>query len=64
MLVSAQIWGQVFALAPEFTKAKGVASRILSLLDNNSVKKQSVKESQFLPGDVVARTSKVRLRDP
>lgn len=50
MLVSAQLWGQVFTLAPEVSKARAAASRILSLLDKGSVQNLSVKESQLLPG--------------
>jgi ATP-binding cassette, subfamily B (MDR/TAP), member 1 len=33
MLVGAQLWGQMFALAPEVSRARSAASRILSLLD-------------------------------
>lgn len=36
MLVGAQLWGQMFSLAPEVTRAKAAASRILSLLDLGS----------------------------
>lgn len=32
MLVSAQLWGYMFALAPEITRARAAASRILSLI--------------------------------
>ncbi|KAF4121630.1 ABC-type multidrug transport system, ATPase and permease component [Geosmithia morbida] len=50
MLVSAQLWGQVFTLAPEVSRARSAASRILSLLDKGSVANLSVKESQLLAG--------------
>ncbi|KAJ3958572.1 hypothetical protein N0V92_004845 [Colletotrichum tropicale] len=33
MLVGAQLWGQMFSLAPEVTRARMAASRIFSLLD-------------------------------
>lgn len=33
MLVSAQLWGQMFALAPEVSRAKAAASRILNIID-------------------------------
>lgn len=39
MLVSAQLWGQMFTLAPEFSRARGAFSRIMSIIslgkDNN-----------------------------
>ncbi|KAK0381750.1 ATPase, partial [Colletotrichum limetticola] len=35
MLVGAQLWGQMFTLAPEVTRARMAASRIFSLLDLN-----------------------------
>jgi ABC-type multidrug transport system fused ATPase/permease subunit len=38
MLVSAQLWGQMFSLAPEISRAKAAASRILSLIDLGSAK--------------------------
>jgi ABC-type multidrug transport system fused ATPase/permease subunit len=42
MLVSAQLWGQTFALAPEVTRAKAAASRILSLIDLGSSNNDSI----------------------
>lgn len=33
MLISAQLWGQLFTLAPEISKAKGAISRICGLID-------------------------------
>lgn len=38
MLVSAQLWGQMFSLAPEVSRARAAASRILSLIDIGSSK--------------------------
>lgn len=35
MLVSAQLWGQMFGLAPEVSRARAAASRILSLINGN-----------------------------
>ncbi|KAL7622964.1 hypothetical protein AAE478_006643 [Parahypoxylon ruwenzoriense] len=39
MLVSATLWGQMFSLAPEFSRAKSAASRTLSLINLGSDKK-------------------------
>lgn len=36
MLVSAQLWGQMFSLAPEMSRARASASRILSLISIGS----------------------------
>ncbi|TQV96040.1 SPX domain-containing protein [Cordyceps javanica] len=36
MLVSAQLWGQMFSLAPEISRARAAASRILNLIDLDS----------------------------
>ncbi|KAF2655201.1 leptomycin B resistance protein pmd1 [Lophiostoma macrostomum CBS 122681] len=36
MLVSAQLWGQLFTLAPEITRAKAAISRIVGLLELDS----------------------------
>lgn len=48
MLVSAQLWGQMFALAPEVSRAKAAASRILNLLDLGSSKHvDSMQHDQF-----------------
>lgn len=44
MLVSAQLWGQMFSLAPEVSRAREAASRILSLMDRGSSRDLSVKE--------------------
>jgi ABC-type multidrug transport system fused ATPase/permease subunit len=48
MLVSAQLWGQMFALAPEVTRARAAASRILSLMDLGSTNTTSPKDSQLM----------------
>lgn len=45
MLVSAQLWGQMFSLAPEVSRARAAASRILSLIDIGSSKDQANKRS-------------------
>lgn len=47
MLVSAQLWGQMFTLAPEVTRARAAASRILSLIDMGSDRRLSAKESEL-----------------
>lgn len=38
MLVSAQLWGQMFSLAPEVSRARAAASRILNLINIGSSK--------------------------
>ncbi|KAH7160618.1 P-loop containing nucleoside triphosphate hydrolase protein [Dactylonectria macrodidyma] len=48
MLVSAQLWGQMFSLAPEVSRARAAASRILSLIDIGSSKDQA-KKGKVLP---------------
>lgn len=50
MLVSAQLWGQMFTLAPEVTRARAAASRILSLIDIGSTQRLSLKESELVQG--------------
>lgn len=50
MLVSAQLWGQMFTLAPEISRARSAASRILSLLDMGSSESSSVKEDDLADG--------------
>ncbi|KAL0940682.1 Leptomycin B resistance protein pmd1-like protein 4 [Colletotrichum truncatum] len=46
MLVGAQLWGQMFSLAPEVTRARMAASRIFSLLDlDNSEATPSSKDT-------------------
>ncbi|CAG1981321.1 unnamed protein product [Fusarium graminearum] len=43
MLVSAQLWGQMFSLAPEVSRARAAASRILSLINLGSSKEKAKK---------------------
>jgi len=43
MLVSAQLWGQMFSLAPEVSRARAAASRILSLINLGSSKDEAKK---------------------
>ncbi|KAI0887596.1 putative ABC multidrug transporter [Annulohypoxylon maeteangense] len=45
LLVSAQLWGQLFTLAPEITKAGRSVGRIFDLIDLGSSKTSSVKHS-------------------
>lgn len=54
MLVSAQLWGNMFSLAPEVSRAKAAASRILSLMDLNTNHEIDDKEA-----DVEATGSRV-----
>ncbi|KAL3963777.1 hypothetical protein ACCO45_000781 [Purpureocillium lilacinum] len=49
MLVSAQLWGNMFTLAPEVSKAREAGSRILSLLDLTS--SQDVSPGKTGAGD-------------
>ncbi|KAF5667581.1 atpase [Fusarium heterosporum] len=62
MLVSAQLWGQMFSLAPEVSRARAAASRILSLINLGSstddAKKSSPKlaiENNHTEKDIEAR---------
>lgn len=48
MLVSAQLWGNMFSLAPEVSRAREAGSRILSLIDQGSCKNLAVGESELL----------------
>lgn len=50
MLVSAQLWGNMFTLAPEVSRAREAGSRILSLISLGSTKNLSLKESEMQPG--------------
>ncbi|KAF5233671.1 hypothetical protein FANTH_12470 [Fusarium anthophilum] len=43
MLVSAQLWGQMFSLAPEVSRARAAASRILSLINLGSSQNDAKK---------------------
>lgn len=45
LLVSAQLWGQLFTLAPEVTRAGAAVGRIFDLIDLGSSKTLSTKES-------------------
>ncbi|KAF5010496.1 hypothetical protein FDECE_3351 [Fusarium decemcellulare] len=60
LLVSAQLWGQMFSLAPEVSRARAAASRILSLINIGSSKDQASKRKITLPventtGDIEAK---------
>lgn len=48
MLVSAQLWGTMFTLAPEISRAREAGSRILSLLDIGSTKTLAAKDSELV----------------
>ncbi|KAL7823557.1 P-loop containing nucleoside triphosphate hydrolase protein [Trichoderma gracile] len=47
MLVSAQLWGQMFTLAPEVSRAKAAASRILNLINLGSSKRIGAKYTEL-----------------
>ncbi|OTA01861.1 MDR-type ABC transporter [Trichoderma parareesei] len=47
MLVSAQLWGQMFTLAPEVSRAKAAASRILNLINLGSSKRIGAKYTEI-----------------
>ncbi|PGH19361.1 hypothetical protein AJ80_04001 [Polytolypa hystricis UAMH7299] len=51
LLVSAQLWGQMFTLIPDVTRAFGALSRILGLLDHGSTKKLSSSVKPLLDDD-------------
>ncbi|KAL7909928.1 hypothetical protein GGI35DRAFT_468953 [Trichoderma velutinum] len=55
MLVSAQLWGQMFTLAPEVSRSRAAASRILSLINLGSSKRLDSKETEL---DVSSREEK------
>lgn len=48
MLVSAQLWGQMFTLAPEISRSRAAASRILSLINLGSSKRLDVKDTDLV----------------
>ncbi|TPX19124.1 uncharacterized protein E0L32_011197 [Thyridium curvatum] len=58
MLVSAQLWGQMFSLAPEFSRARTAAGRISAIL--------SIGSSKDLPPDVMRsdKPSEPKEKDP
>lgn len=47
MLVSAQLWGNMFTLAPEVSRAREAGSRVLSLIDQGFSKDLSAKETEL-----------------
>ncbi|EHK18687.1 uncharacterized protein TRIVIDRAFT_210053 [Trichoderma virens Gv29-8] len=48
MLVSAQLWGQMFTLAPEVSRSRAAASRILSLINLGSSKRLDAKDTELV----------------
>jgi len=57
MLVSAQLWGQMFTLAPEFSRARSAFSRIIGIISlgsNNNLGDSSSKPPKSLGEDVEA----------
>ncbi|KAK3320380.1 P-loop containing nucleoside triphosphate hydrolase protein [Cercophora scortea] len=52
MLVSAQLWGQMFTLAPEFSRARGAFSRILGIISLGSTKRLEKKTISGSENDV------------
>ncbi|KZZ90141.1 leptomycin B resistance protein pmd1 [Ascosphaera apis ARSEF 7405] len=54
LLVSAQLWGQMFSLAPDVTKAYGAIKRVMNLLDLCSYKELASADTFFgsKPADV------------
>ncbi|RYP93452.1 hypothetical protein DL770_000495 [Monosporascus sp. CRB-9-2] len=50
MLVSATLWGQMFSLAPEFSRAKSAASRMLNVV-NLGTDKHIIEPSEILASD-------------
>lgn len=57
LLVSSQLWGQMFALVPEVSRAFHATRRLLSLLELGSTKKLSAPLTQPWNGDVEATAS-------
>ncbi|KAF4975846.1 hypothetical protein FZEAL_7418 [Fusarium zealandicum] len=64
MLVSAQLWGQMFSLAPEVSRAKAAASRILSLISIGSGKDQAKKRKVTLAVEEVKEDIESRAEAP
>jgi ATP-binding cassette subfamily B (MDR/TAP) protein 1 len=52
MLLSAQLWGQLFTLAPEISKAKGAISRICGVIDLGKDSSDAVSNRSSLDLDV------------
>jgi ATP-binding cassette subfamily B (MDR/TAP) protein 1 len=52
MLLSAQLWGQLFTLAPEISKAKGAISRICGVIDLGKDPSDAVSNRSSLDLDV------------
>jgi ABC-type multidrug transport system fused ATPase/permease subunit len=70
LLVSAQLWGQMFTLAPDVSRMRNAAGRIFNLLDLGSTKKLSrtlhvdAQEDRDPEKDVFENTEKPRPTDP
>ncbi|WAO93068.1 Hypothetical protein NCS54_01059900 [Fusarium falciforme] len=64
MLVSAQLWGQMFSLAPEVSRARAAASRILSLIDIGSSKDQAKKRKLTLAIEETEKDIEARAEAP
>ncbi|KAH0835275.1 hypothetical protein AYO21_10700 [Fonsecaea monophora] len=55
MLISAQLWGQAFTLAPEISRARASASRILSLIFSETDKDESIGGDESSEVDSASR---------
>ncbi|OBS25681.1 hypothetical protein FPOA_06215 [Fusarium poae] len=64
MLVSAQLWGQMFSLAPEVSRARAAASRILSLINLGSSKDEAKKGKLTLALENTKRDVEARADAP
>ncbi|KAM5348571.1 hypothetical protein ACJ41O_008395 [Fusarium nematophilum] len=64
LLVSAQLWGQMFSLAPEVSRARAAASRILSLIDIGSSKDQANKGKLTLAIENTGKDIEARAEAP
>ncbi|KAF4447632.1 hypothetical protein F53441_8836 [Fusarium austroafricanum] len=64
MLVSAQLWGQMFSLAPEVSRARAAASRILNLINLGSSKEDAKRGKLALAAENTEKDVEARAEVP
>ncbi|OLN96215.1 Leptomycin B resistance protein pmd1-like protein 3 [Colletotrichum chlorophyti] len=71
MLISAQLWGSMFSLAPEFSRARTALSRIMSVINlgkNDDLSKTGTQPKQIFgdsqAGEDVEATGEVKAKRP
>ena len=55
ILVSAQLWGSMFTLAPEISRARAAGSRILSLIDMGSSKGLTIQDTRSTSPEIIEK---------